>query len=755
MRKSRKLIAILATLALLATLLVPMVGPAAAASDYIVSNIPSLQAGQTYTSGLPTLTIDLKSLTVPGYVYLFLPKTPTGWSASVTATVPPTIGSSPNALAPSDVAVTTNTAGDEIYVNVTHVTGVGNDGRIILNFSRLVVPGGVSGDVNLEAYAPSDSPFSSGKITIARIGGGSVSLTVDEVNTITSGGGDVYINIKESAPGALKVATDSLKLTLPPGFRWSSPNLVNTYSGNVTIGGFDPSGNDGRDLKINVTGASNGTTGAYVKIKAHIDPDETVARYGDVEVSVSGGGGTSVSTGSLLVAKYGDFGVNVSTENVSTIKSGTTEERLDTKLVIEESAPGSLVTGRTITLTLPENVRWAGNLPTKDTDLTKDEGSISLSWSYIGSDGRTLKATVSGTSSGQKNGAKIVFKDFYVSTAPDFTGDLKVDVAGSAVTGTSLLLAKVEAPVNLTAASAPEVKIGLPGQEVGDITITEVAKEAIKANITYSSANSNGALTGTTTNVRARLELKAPSGVTFSNVPKVEVIEGDLQLDTSAVSTDTTSNNEGLLYIPVKSASTKPSTIKISGIKLTVDRTVPEGPLAIKVRGTAVNQTLGLSGTTVSNTSLTDTFFPGHKDVAKAIVANCVTPAPGEQKATVVFKISDTKYTVNGVEQTMDAAPYIKDGRTFVPVRYAAQAVGVTPENILYADGKVTLIKGDKVVQLTIGSNIMLINGVGIAMDVPAEIQDGRTMLPVSWLGKALDVKAIWDEATQSVTMTL
>ncbi|MGB9905652.1 MAG: copper amine oxidase N-terminal domain-containing protein, partial [Desulfotomaculales bacterium] len=147
--------------------------------------------------------------------------------------------------------------------------------------------------------------------------------------------------------------------------------------------------------------------------------------------------------------------------------------------------------------------------------------------------------------------------------------------------------------------------------------------------------------------------------------------------------------------------------------------------------------------------------FPATAALTAVAAANVVTPAPGEQKAKVVFTINDTKYTVNGEELTMDVAPYIKDGRTFVPVRYAAQAVGVTPENILYSDGKVTLIKGDKVVQLTIGSNVMLINGIAINMDVAAEISNDRTMLPFRWVAQALGAKVNWDEATQTVTMEL
>ncbi|MGQ9826151.1 MAG: stalk domain-containing protein, partial [Desulfotomaculales bacterium] len=217
--------------------------------------------------------------------------------------------------------------------------------------------------------------------------------------------------------------------------------------------------------------------------------------------------------------------------------------------------------------------------------------------------------------------------------------------------------------------------------------------------------------------------------------------QGDIVIDQNSISRGVSSDGRWYVEVKIKSTSSTPSMIKFSGIKLDLYRTVPEGVLNVDLNGTAVVQTI--------------TSFPGFTSISVAKVADVVTPAPVEQKAKVVFTINYTKYTVNGVDQTMDVAPYIKDGRTFVPVRYAAQAVGVTPENILYADGKVTLVKGDKVVQLTIGSNVMLINGIAINMDVAAELKDGRTMLPFRWVAQALGAKVNWDEATQTVTMEL
>ena len=121
-----------------------------------------------------------------------------------------------------------------------------------------------------------------------------------------------------------------------------------------------------------------------------------------------------------------------------------------------------------------------------------------------------------------------------------------------------------------------------------------------------------------------------------------------------------------------------------------------------------------------------------------------------------VFKIGQTNFTVNGAVYNIDVAPYIKDSRTFLPLRSVANALGVQDSNILYdpASQKVTVIKGNTKVQFTIGSTAMLINGAGFTMDVAPEINASRTCLPVAWLAQALSASIAWDAATQTVTIT-
>ena len=45
---------------------------------------------------------------------------------------------------------------------------------------------------------------------------------------------------------------------------------------------------------------------------------------------------------------------------------------------------------------------------------------------------------------------------------------------------------------------------------------------------------------------------------------------------------------------------------------------------------------------------------------------------------TVVMTIGSAEYTVNGVAKTADVAPFINGSRTMVPVRFVAQAFGIT-----------------------------------------------------------------------------
>jgi len=122
-----------------------------------------------------------------------------------------------------------------------------------------------------------------------------------------------------------------------------------------------------------------------------------------------------------------------------------------------------------------------------------------------------------------------------------------------------------------------------------------------------------------------------------------------------------------------------------------------------------------------------------------------------------VFTVDSRQYTLWGTAKEMDVAPYIEDSRTYVPIRYAAYAMGLTDSDIVWDEAArvVTLTKGGSTVKLFVGSYNMWVNGIPTPMDVVPEIRAGRTFLPVAWVAGAFRQTAIWDASAATITIEL
>jgi hypothetical protein len=144
-----------------------------------------------------------------------------------------------------------------------------------------------------------------------------------------------------------------------------------------------------------------------------------------------------------------------------------------------------------------------------------------------------------------------------------------------------------------------------------------------------------------------------------------------------------------------------------------------------------------------------------------------VTPDPAATEpktpdGTTIVKLylGQAEYLVNGVNQAMDASPIMRDNRLLLPVRYIADPLGaVTGWNAL--DQKVTITSEDTVIELWIGNNLAMVNGVQKMIDPnnsnvkPILVPPGRTMLPLRFIGENLDCEVDWDPILQEATLTL
>lgn len=91
-----------------------------------------------------------------------------------------------------------------------------------------------------------------------------------------------------------------------------------------------------------------------------------------------------------------------------------------------------------------------------------------------------------------------------------------------------------------------------------------------------------------------------------------------------------------------------------------------------------------------------------------------------------------------------DAEPYIdENSRTQIPIRAVAEALGAKVDWDS-TEHMVTITKNNKVITIAIGDNTMQVGNETIVMDTAAEIIDGRTYIPLRFVGEALGMTVNW-----------
>ena len=125
-------------------------------------------------------------------------------------------------------------------------------------------------------------------------------------------------------------------------------------------------------------------------------------------------------------------------------------------------------------------------------------------------------------------------------------------------------------------------------------------------------------------------------------------------------------------------------------------------------------------------------------------------PAQAAPTHKAVFVVGQVSYTVDEQAKQMDAKTFIENSRTYVPVRYLGDALGAeTGWN--EGTRTVTVTLDSKVVKLVIGSKTLNIDDQGKQMDVAPLIRDGRTYLPARWVAEAFGYTVKWNAQNRTV----
>ncbi|AIQ46679.1 hypothetical protein R70723_12965 [Paenibacillus sp. FSL R7-0273] len=129
---------------------------------------------------------------------------------------------------------------------------------------------------------------------------------------------------------------------------------------------------------------------------------------------------------------------------------------------------------------------------------------------------------------------------------------------------------------------------------------------------------------------------------------------------------------------------------------------------------------------------------------AAAGSAGTTTPAASSGSKVITVSLNGTAVSFQ------DQLPLNKDGRVLVPVSAIFSALGaeVTWDQ---SAKKITAVKGSTTITMTIGSKTAYVNGTAVTLNVPAQIINNRTLVPVRFISEGLNMDVKWDAAAQTV----
>lgn len=140
-------------------------------------------------------------------------------------------------------------------------------------------------------------------------------------------------------------------------------------------------------------------------------------------------------------------------------------------------------------------------------------------------------------------------------------------------------------------------------------------------------------------------------------------------------------------------------------------------------------------------------------------VAEVTTTAAAVQPVEVKLYIGTATYFINNSPQQMDVGPIILGGRTLLPARYIAEALGAEVQWDA-AEKKVVITRGSTVIEMWVDQAAARVNGVEQYIDPdntqvsPIIIPPGRTMTPGRFIAENLGATVAWDPVTKEVKIT-
>jgi carboxyl-terminal processing protease len=123
---------------------------------------------------------------------------------------------------------------------------------------------------------------------------------------------------------------------------------------------------------------------------------------------------------------------------------------------------------------------------------------------------------------------------------------------------------------------------------------------------------------------------------------------------------------------------------------------------------------------------------------------------PEKEPLKITLALNKKEAQVGQKAVALDAIPYLRNGRTLVPLRFMAEAFG---SQVSWDKSKqaVVIVSGAKRIVLSPGEPKALIDGKEVKLEAPAELVNGRSFVPLRFISESLGARVDFSSAKQEI----
>ena len=105
------------------------------------------------------------------------------------------------------------------------------------------------------------------------------------------------------------------------------------------------------------------------------------------------------------------------------------------------------------------------------------------------------------------------------------------------------------------------------------------------------------------------------------------------------------------------------------------------------------------------------------------------------------------------IQLPADQYPIVENGRAFLPFRFISESLFEASVQWDNTNQEVTIITNQHILKLKIGSKSAWLDGKEIIMDVAPFIRNSRVFVPLRFLGESFGAKVDYDNATRTISI--